>query len=61
MELADWQLQTEKVALLTNSHENKLTTAILTSTPYKMVKRMGRDKKWQDIKKKMEGVLTNCY
>ena len=40
MDLADWLLQIEKVVLLTNSHEYELATAKLTSTPYKMLKRI---------------------
>ena len=47
--LADWQLQIEKVALLTNSQEYGLAMAKLTSTLYKMLKRMDRDRNWLDI------------
>ena len=36
MDLADWLLQIEKPALLTQSQEYKLATAKSTSTPYKM-------------------------
>ena len=35
MELADWLLQIEKVALLTHSQEHEITTAKSISTPYK--------------------------
>ena len=38
MELADWLLQIEGVALLTHSKEYEPTTAKSTSTPYKMQK-----------------------
>ena len=37
MDLADWLLQIEKVALLTNSKEHELATAKSTSTPYIML------------------------
>ena len=39
MDLPDWLLQKEKVALLTNSKEHELTTAISTSSPCKVLKR----------------------
>ena len=38
MEWGDWQLQIEKVALLTHSQEYKLATTKPTSTPHKMLK-----------------------
>ena len=37
----DWLLQMEKVAVLTNSQDYKLPTGKATSTPYKMLKKMG--------------------
>ena len=59
--LANWLLQTEKVWLLTNSHEYELATAKSMDTSYKILKRMGRDKNWQDIRRKLEEVYsTNC-
>ena len=57
VELTDWLLQIEKVALLTNSQENELPTATLTSTLYKMLKGMGRDRNWQSF----TGISTKCY
>ena len=51
MELADWLLQIEKVTLLANSQECELAKAKLTSTPYRMLKGIGKDRIWQDIKK----------
>ena len=59
MELADWLLLIEKVALLTHSQEYKLTTAKFTSTPYKMLKRLGNNMDWQDIKRKLEGMYSS--
>ena len=50
MKLADWLLQTEKVALPTDSQVYELVTAKSTSTPYKMLKRIGRQN-WQEIEK----------
>ena len=47
MNLANWLQQIEKVALSTNSEEYELHTAKLTSVPYKMLKRMDRDRTWQ--------------
>ena len=38
MVLADWLLQIEKVAVLTNSQEYELATEKSNSTPYKMLK-----------------------
>ena len=38
MDSADWLLQIEKVAVLTNSQEYELATVQSTSTPYKMLK-----------------------
>ena len=49
-DLVNWLLQIEKVAALTNSQEYKLLTTTLTSTPYKMLKRMGNDLNLQEIK-----------
>ena len=56
MELADWLLQIEKVALLSHSQENKLAKAKSTSTPYKMLKRIDNNANWEDIKRKLEEV-----
>ena len=56
--LADWLLQIEKVAVLTNSKEYELATKKLTSTPYKMLQRMEDDLSWQEIKKKLEEVYS---
>ena len=50
-ELTEWLLQIEKVALLTNSQDYELVTAKSINTPYKMLKRIGKDRNWQDIKK----------
>ena len=50
MDLVDWLLQIEKVALLANSQEYKLAIAKSMSTPYKMLKRIGNDLSLQDIK-----------
>ena len=58
MDLADWLLQIEKVAVLTNSQEYKLATVKSIITPYKMLKRMGNDLSWQEIKWKLEGVYS---
>ena len=58
MDLADWLLQIEKVASLTQSQEYKLATAKSTSTPYKMLKRLGNDLDLQDIKRKLEEVYS---
>ena len=52
MDLANWLLQIEKVAVLTNSKRYELAIAKLSSTPYKMLKRMWNDLSWQEIKKK---------
>ena len=54
IKLADWLLQIEKVALLTHSQEYELATAKSTNTPYKMLKRLGNNLDWQDIKEKLE-------
>ena len=48
--LEDCLLQIEKVALFTNRKEYELATAKSTTTPYKMVKRMGEARSWSDIK-----------
>ena len=50
MDLGDWLLQIEKVATSTNSQEYKLAMVKSTSTPYKMLKRMGNNFSWQEIK-----------
>ena len=50
IELADWLLQIEKLAALTNSQEYELAMARSTSTPYKMLKRIGNDLYWQEMK-----------
>ena len=58
MDLVDWLLQIEKVALLANSQEYKLAIAKSMSTPYKMLKRIGNDLSLQDIKWKLEEVYS---
>ena len=52
MDLADWLLQMGKVVSLTHSQEYETATAKSTSSPYKMLKRIGNDFDWHDIKKK---------
>ena len=54
MDLADWLLQIEKVAVLTITQEHKLAAVKSTRTHYKLLKRMGNDLNWQEIKKKLE-------
>ena len=49
MKLVDWQLQIEKLALITHSQKYKIVTAKST-TPYNMLKRLGNNIDWQDIK-----------
>ena len=58
MELAGWLLQIEKVASLTHNQDYELTTAQSTSTPYKMLKGLGDNIDWQDIKRKLEEVFS---
>ena len=59
MDLADWLLQIEKVALLTtHNQEYELTTAKSTSTPYKMLKILGNDLDWHEIKRNLEEVYS---
>ena len=58
VDIGDWSLQTEKVALLTNSKEYELATAKSTSTPYKMLKRMDGARSWPVIKKTLEEVYS---
>ena len=48
--------QKKLVASLTHSQEYKLATAKSTSTPYKMLKRLGNDLDWHDIKRKLKEV-----
>ena len=50
MDVADWLLQIEKEAALQKSQEYKLAMAKSTGTSYKMLKRMGKDLSWQEIK-----------
>ena len=52
MHLADWLLLIEKVASLTHSQEYELATAKSTSTPHKMLKWLGNDLDWHEIKRK---------
>ena len=54
MDLADWLLQIEKVALLINSTEYALALAKSTSTPYNMLKRMVGARSLHEIRKKLE-------
>ena len=49
MDLADSLLLIEMVALLTHSQEYELVTAKSTSTPTKMLKRLGNDLDWHEI------------
>ena len=58
MELADWLLQIKKVALLTHRQEYELATAKSTSTPYEMLKGMGNNTNWQDVKRNLEDVYS---
>ena len=58
MDLAEWMLQIEKVASLTHSQEYELATAKSTSTPYKMLKRLGNDLDCQEIKRNFEEVYS---
>ena len=58
MEPVDWLLQIEKVASLTNSQEYKLATAKSISTSHKMLKILGSNTDWQDIKRKLEEVCS---
>ena len=58
MDLADWLLQIEKVAVLKNNQKYELAMAKLTSTAYKMLKRIGNDLSWQDIKRKLEEMYS---
>ena len=43
MELAEWPLQIQKVTSLTHSQKSELATAKSTSTPYKLLKRLGNE------------------
>ena len=54
MDLADWILQIEKVALLTSSQEYELAMAESTGTSHKMLKQMGGARSWPEIRKKLE-------
>ena len=54
IELVDLLLQIEKVAALRNSQEYELVTTKSTRTPSKMLKIMGYDLSWQEIKWKLE-------
>ena len=47
-----------KIALLTQSQEYELATAKSTSTPYKMLKRLGNDLDWHEIKRKLEEMYS---
>ena len=58
MDLADWLLQLKKLASLTHSKECKLATANSTSTPYRMLKRLGNDLDLHEIKRKLEEVYS---
>ena len=46
------------MALLNNRKEYELATAKSTSTPYKMLKRIGGTRIWPDIKKRLEEVYS---
>ena len=56
MDLADWLLQIEKVAILTNTQQYELAMAKSTGTPYQMLNRMKNGLSWQEIKWKLEEV-----
>ena len=56
MELADWQLQIEKLASLPHSQAYKLATTKSTITPNKILKRLGNNLDCHDIKRKLEEV-----
>ena len=58
MDLADWLLQKEKVASISHSQEYELARAKCTSTLYKMLKRLGNDLDWNEIKRKLEEVCS---
>ena len=58
MDLADWLLQIQKLASLTHSKEYELATAKSTSTPYKMLERLGNDFDWHEIKRKFKEVSS---
>ena len=58
MDLAEWLLQIEKVASLTQSQEYELATAKSTNMPYKMLKRLGNHLDWLEIKRKLEEVYS---
>ena len=54
----------KKVALLNNSKDYELANAKSTSTPYKMLKRIGGARSCPEIKKKLEvcsPILTETY
>ena len=57
-DLADWLLQIEKIVSLTQSQEYELATATSTSTPYNILKRLGNDLDWLEIKRKLEEVYS---
>ena len=58
MELADWLLQIEKLALLIHSQAYELATSKSINTPYTMLKQIGNNTNWQDIKGKLEEVYS---
>ena len=60
MELADWLLKIDKVALLTNIQEYELVTTKSTSTSYKMLKRKEREEK-KEIGKMLGKKLKKVY
>ena len=51
-DLADWLLQIEKDASLPHNQVYELATTKSTTTLYKMLKRLGNDLDWLEIKKK---------
>ena len=59
MDLGDWSLQTEKVALPTSSQEHELGMAKSTGTLYKKLKQMGGARSWPEITKKLEEVCPS--
>ena len=58
MDLTDWLPKIEKVALLAHSQEYELATMTSTSTPYKVLKGIGNNANWPDIKRKLEEVYS---
>ena len=58
MDVADWLLHIEKVAVLTNSQEYELAMVKSTGASYKILQRIGNDLSWQEFKWKLEEVYS---